>query len=70
MIFRNIIILICFISVISCEQYTPNNSSKLNLKHEKNFIIEGKYDTLPMWHKLYDEEYECLTSSKGGGFFL
>lgn len=24
---------------------------------EKNFIIEGKYDTLPMWHKLYDEEY-------------
>ena len=37
MIFRNIIILICFISVISCEQYTPNNSSKLNLKHEKKY---------------------------------
>ena len=37
MIFRNLIILISFILVIGCEQYTKINSSKLDMKHEKKY---------------------------------
>ena len=39
--FRNIIILITFTFLVSCEQYTFNKSSKLNLKTEKKYTNIG-----------------------------
>ena len=37
----NIVILICFISLLSCENYSSNKSTKLNLKPEKIFSNTG-----------------------------
>ena len=41
MIFRKIIILASFILIIGCEQYKPNNFSKLDLKHVKKYSNSG-----------------------------
>ncbi len=37
----NIVILICFISLLGCENYSSNKSTKLNLKPEKIFSNTG-----------------------------
>ena len=39
--FKNIIILISFILLVGCEQYTSNKSSKFNLKFEKKYKNTG-----------------------------